>query len=47
MSKEIRDKLNQGFPRDQIMTREGGGRQFSYAPGHYIIRKLNARLEKR
>lgn len=38
---EIRDALNKGFPREQIATREQGGKKLSYAEGHYVIRTLN------
>lgn len=42
MSENIKNKLNEGFPRDQVKTRSGGtGPSLSYAAGHYIIRKLN------
>lgn len=38
---EIRSALNAGFPREQIATREQGGKKLSYAEGHYVIRTLN------
>lgn len=38
---EIRAALNKGFPREQIATREQGGKKLSYAEGHYVIRTLN------
>lgn len=38
---EIRAALNAGFPREQIATREQGGKKLSYAEGHYVIRTLN------
>lgn len=38
---EIKRALNAGFPREQIATREQGGKKLSYAEGHYVIRTLN------
>ena len=41
MNDEIKAALNKGFPREQIATREQGGKKLSYAEGHYVIRTLN------
>jgi len=38
---EIRAALNKGFPREAIATRKQGGKELSYAEGHYVIRTLN------
>lgn len=41
MNDDMRRLLNERFPRGAISTRKQGGKELSYAEGHYVIRKLN------